>query len=112
VLRFLKLVFKLPSLPKRHIPLRIIYAKYYACIKDKEQALKSLIQQLRNYAFENNYHFVAVAADEKDVNMNKLLNPLSRFVFKSTLLVTSLQKNREVINCIKQGICFEDYSLI
>jgi hypothetical protein len=112
VLRFIKLFFKLPSLPKKNIPLRIIYAKYYACAKDKEQALKNLIHQLLNYAFKNNYHFVAIPADEKDAATNKLLKPLSRFVFKTALLVTSLQKNEDVINHIKQGICFEDYSLV
>jgi hypothetical protein len=111
-LRFVKLFFRLPSLPKKNIPLRIIYAKYYACVKDKEQVLKSLIQQLRNYAFNKNYHLVAIAADEKDTIMNKLLKPLSRFIFKSTLLVSSLQKNDDVISKIKEGICFEDYSLI
>lgn len=112
VLRFMKLFFNLPALPKKNIALKIIYAKYYVCIKDKEPSLKNLIQQLRNYSFKNNYHFVAVAADEKDVDMNKLLKPLSRFIFKSTLLVTSLQKNEDVINRMKQGICFEDYSLV
>jgi len=111
-LRFIKLFFKLPSLPKKNIPLRIIYAKYYACAKDKEQVFKNLIRQLLNYAFKNNYHFVAIPADEKDVATNKLLKPLSRFVFKTALLVTSLQKNEDLINRIKQGICFEDYSLI
>ena len=112
VLRFIKLFFHLPALPKQNIPLKIIYARYYACIKDKEPALKHLIEQLRNYAFKKNYHFVAVAADEKAFDINKLLKPISRFTFKSTLLVTSLQKNEDVINRIKQGLCYEDYSLV
>lgn len=111
-LRFIKLFFRFPALPKKNIPLRIIYAKFYACSKGKEQVLKNLIQQLRNYAFKNNYHLVAVPADEKDIEMNKLFKPLSRFVFKTVLLVTSLQKNEDAINRIKQGICFEDYSLV
>src|SRR5205085_5480428 len=111
-LRFIKLFLNLPSLPRKNIPLRIIYAKYYACAKDKESTLKNLIQQLRHYSFKNNYHFVAVAADEKDLDMNNLLKPLSRFVFKSTLLATSLHKNEDAINRMKQGACFEDYSLV
>ena len=112
VLRFFKLFFKLPSLPEKHVPLRIIYAKYYGWAEGKEKILKCLIQQLRHYAFKKNYHLVAIATDEKDSVMNKLLKPISRFVFKSTLLVTSLQKNQEIIDEIKQGICLEDYSLV
>lgn len=112
MLGFLKLFFKLPFLPEKNVPLRMIYAKYYGCIENKEAYLKSLIQQLRHYAFEKKYHLVAIAADEKDTIMNKMLKPLSSFVFRSTLLATSLQKNEEALNKMKQGICYEDYSLV
>ena len=112
VLKFLKLFFRLPPLPKKDVPLRIIYAKYYACNQGKGDAFKSLIQQLRHYAFNKNFHFVAIAADEKDVALNKLLKPLSRFVFKSSLLATSLQNNQEVICKMKKSVCYQDYSLV
>ncbi len=74
------------------MPLRIIYTKYIA-FTGNENYLKNIIQQLRHYAFNKDYHLIAIAVDENDSVMNKLLKPLSRFVFKSSLLVTSLKKN-------------------
>ncbi len=110
-LRLLKHFIKLPSLPERNVPLKIIYTKYLACAGN-ESCLKKVIQQLRHYAFIEDYHLIAIAADEKDNGLNKLLKPLSRFVFKSSLLVTSLKKNDSLISTIKQGKCYEDYSLV
>lgn len=112
VLRSLKFFFRLPPLPEKNVLLRIIYAKYYAYSQDKEKFLKILIQQLQHYAFDKNFHFVAIAADEKDAAMNKLLKGFSRFVFKSSFLATSLQNNEEVICKMKKSICYKDYSLV
>jgi len=111
MLKILKRILKLPSLPKKFVPLKIIYAKYYAYTPHKEQSLKNVIQQLRHYAFSQDYHLVAIAADEKDEELNRLLKPLSRFVFKSSLLATTLKNNEELLCKMKQGICYEDYSL-
>ncbi len=111
ILRLLKYFMKLPSLPEKHVPLKIIYAKYLA-FTGTERLLTNAIQQLRHYAFNKDYHLIAVAVDEKDNGMNKLLKPLSRFVFKTSLLVTSLKKNDSLISTIKQGRCYEDYSLV
>lgn len=110
-LRLLKYFMRLPSLPEKHMPLKIIYAKYLA-FTGSERFLKSVIQQLRHYAFNKDYHLVAIAVDEKDDSMNKLLKPLSRFVFKSSLLATSLQNNEEMLYGMKKNVCYEDYSLV
>jgi predicted N-acetyltransferase YhbS len=111
VLRLLKYFIKLPSLPEKYVPLKIIYAKYLA-FSGSKSCLKNVIQQLRHYAFNKDYHLIAIAVDEKDIGLNKLLKPLSRFVFKTSLLVTSLKKNDNLISIIKQGRCYEDYSLV
>lgn len=111
ILRLLKYFTKLPSLPKKNVPLKIIYAKYLA-FEGSEHSLKNVIQQLRHYAFNKNYHLIAIAVDERDHTLNKLVKPLSRFAFKSSLLVTSLKKNERLISTIKQGRCYEDYSLV
>jgi hypothetical protein len=110
-LRLLKYFVRLPSLPEKYVPLKIIYAKYLA-FAGSESCLKKVIRQLRHYAFNKDYHLIAIAVDEKDTGMNKLLKPLSRFVFKTSLLVTSLKKNDSLISTIKQGKCYEDYSLV
>ncbi len=111
-LRFLKLFFKLPSLPEKNKPLKIIYARYYAFISGNEIAFKNLIFQLRHYAYKENYNLLSIATDEKDRIINKLLKPISRFVFKSSLLATSLRNNEEVLYSMKKGIGFEDYCFI
>jgi len=110
-LKVLKYFIRLPSLPEKQVPLRIIYTKYIASTAS-ENCLKNIIQHLRHYAFNKDYHLIAIAVDENDSGMNKLLKPLSRFVFKSSLLVTSLKKNDRLIATIKEGSCYEDYSLV
>ena len=112
ILKVLKIFFYLPELPKKNIPLRILYARYIAFLPGKHYALKNLIAQLREYASGKNFHLVAIAAEERDEGLNKMLKPLTRFVFKSTLLATSLQNNQHIIDALQKDICYEDYSLV
>jgi len=111
-LRFLKVLLPISPLPKKNEPLKILYARYYAYIQGKGNELIALLNKLRAYAYDKQYHFVSIAADEKDKDTNKIIKPLSKFVFRSSLMITSLQNNKELLQQICDGVKFEDYALV
>lgn len=112
VLRFLKLFLPLAPLPRKNEPLKILYARYYAYAQDKQKEFLNLLAKFRCYAYEKQYHFVSLAVDEKDILTNKLVKPLSKFVFRSSLMMTSLNNNEKLLQQVKDGISFEDYALV
>jgi hypothetical protein len=112
LLRFLKVFLPISSLPKKNEPLKILYARYYAYIQGKENDLIVLLNKIRAYAYAKQYHFVSIAADEKDIMTNRIVKPLSKFIFRSALMVTSLQNNKELLQQICNGVKFEDYALV
>jgi ribosomal protein S18 acetylase RimI-like enzyme len=112
VLRFLKPILKLSSLPQKNKPLNILYVRYYGFKKGKQGDFKIVLKHLCNYAFENKYHFVSFAVDEKDIDINKLIKPFSQFNFRSSVMVTSLLNSRDKVEEISRGVNYEDYALV
>ena len=111
-LGLLKKIFPLPSLPQKGEALRILYVKYYAAKPGYENELSKLLKRAREYAFEKNFHFVAIATDERDRSFTKLIKPQSSFVFRSDELITSLRNNNDLLDAACKGFAYEDYSLI
>jgi hypothetical protein len=112
LIRCLKVFLPISRLPKKNEPLKILYARYYAYTKEKGNNLIALLNKLRAYAYDKQYHFVSIAADEKDKDTNQIIKPLSKFIFRSALMITSLQNNKELLQQICNGIKFEDYALV
>jgi hypothetical protein len=112
LLKKLSLLISLPPLPEKKLPLRILYVKHFGFTDEDGSALIDLLNQVRHFAFENNYHFVSIAVDERDKKLIQLLKPYSRFVFHSSALLASMQNNEELIDQLCEGICYEDYSLV
>ncbi|MGB8193781.1 MAG: GNAT family N-acetyltransferase [Chitinophagaceae bacterium] len=112
LMRSLKLFLPLPSFPSKGDELRLLYVKYSGFGEGREYAFLKLLEAARDYAFRQRFHFVTIAADEKDVQVNKLLQPFSKFNFRSLHLIASLQKNDQLIRQIADNIAYEDYSLI
>jgi|KBSMisStandDraft_5_1062788.scaffolds.fasta_scaffold18704_5 hypothetical protein len=111
-LRFLKLFLPFAPLPKKNEPLKILYVRYYAYAQNRKKEFVRLLKSLCCYAYKKQYHFVSIAVDEKDVAVNKIIKPLSKFVFKSSLMMTSLNNNEKLLQQVKAGILFEDYALV
>jgi predicted N-acetyltransferase YhbS len=112
MLQFLRLFLPLAPLPRKNQPLKIIYAQWYAFAKGREKNFVKLLKELRRYAFQKSYHFVCIAIDVKDVQIVQLVKPMSRFVFKSSVMITSLENNYDLLNKIKDGLCYEDYAIV
>ena len=112
IFRILRPLLSLPRIPQKNLPLNILYVKFYGGAKFSDQALEGLIGQARHFAYENNYHFLSIAVDEKDERMNRLMKKWKLFVFNSNGLLTSLKDQTGLITRISTAISYEDFSLV
>lgn len=112
VLRILKFFVSLPGLPGKGDELRLLYVRYFGFEEGHEKDFLHLMKAARNFAFENKFHFLTMAADEKDELVNGMIKPLSRFNFRSHQLISSLENNNVLIDAISKNIAYEDYSLV
>ncbi|HXB95362.1 MAG TPA: hypothetical protein VNU70_09395, partial [Puia sp.] len=111
-LRILSPFLNLPPIPRKNEPLKILYIKYLGFAAGRERQLHDLLCRIRHYAFLHKYHLVSVAVDAKDASLKSIVRPLSRFVFRSIGLMTSLQDHMPLVGDISRGILYEDFSLV
>ncbi|HXB92341.1 MAG TPA: GNAT family N-acetyltransferase [Puia sp.] len=111
-LRVLRLFLPLPPIPGKAAAVKVLYVKYFGWADGHSGAFLTLLRQVRHFAFENQYHLVTIAIDEKDKALRKLIRPRSRFVFRSEGWMTSLKGNRSLVDAISQGLVYEDFSLL
>ena len=104
-------VLGLSKLPGINEPISMIYIKYLAADKNKKQIARFLINHARSIAFEKSYSFVSIGLHEKDP-VNNYVKGLFKLTFSSVGMVLSLKDNKDLIEKIKQGIPFADYSLV
>lgn len=100
-------IFRLPSIGE---PIRTLHVRYVACKPGHEFALKQLLQQARNMAWKEGFHFLSVGFHEQD-SLRKVCKGIAKITFNSQALVTSIHKNHDVEALICQGASFEDFSL-
>jgi hypothetical protein len=98
-------------MPGLNEPVKMLYIKYLAADISLKQVIRSLINHARRIAYENDYAFVSLGLHEKD-SLNECLNGLPKLTFKSVGMLLSIKDNRHLITKIKEGIPFEDYSLV
>ncbi len=101
----------LSKMPGINEPIRMIYIKYLAADNNNKQIVRFLINHARNIAFEKSYSFASIGVHEKDP-VNTHVKGLFKLTFSSVGMVLSLKDNKDLIEKIKQGIPFSDYSLV
>jgi hypothetical protein len=99
---------KMPILSE---PVKMLYIKYLAAESNNKQLVKLLLNYARNLAFEKSYSYVSVGLHEKD-KFNDCLTGLPKLTFKSIGMLLSIKNNRDLIIKVKNGIPYEDYSLV
>ncbi|HYV90299.1 MAG TPA: GNAT family N-acetyltransferase [Chitinophagales bacterium] len=107
--KLLRPVIGMSSLPELGQPVRMLYAKYFVA-KDTFAA-KQLIEYGRNLVYNKNYSFLALGVHEKDP-LTAQVKGFPKFTFRSHAMITSLKKNQSLIDSIKRGVMYEDYSLV
>lgn len=104
-------VLGISKMPALHEPVQMMYIKYLAIDSPDKQLVKFLINHARNVVYERFYSFVSIGLHEKDP-LHACLSNLFKLTFNSIGMLVSLKDNRDLIKKVKQGIPFEDYSLV
>ncbi len=99
------------KMPLVNEPVQMIYIKYLAVNNNEKQQVKLLINHARNIVYEKAYSFVSAGLHEKDA-LNSCFTGLFKLTFKSVGMLLSIKDNKYLIEKVKQGIPFEDYSLV
>ena len=99
------------KMPILNQPVNMIYIKYLALEEGSEHLLKLLINNARNIAYKKSYSFVSLGLHEKDP-YNSYLSGMMKFTFNSVGMLSSIKKSTTLVNKIKEGIPFEDYSIV
>ncbi len=101
----------LSKMPLLNEPVKMLYIKYLAVESNNRQLVKLLVNYARNLVFEKSYSYVSIGLHEKD-KFNDCLSGLPKLTFKSVGMLLSIKNNRDLIHKVKNGIPYEDYSLV
>lgn len=99
------------KMPLLNEPVRMLYIKYLAANNHEKQLVKLLTDHARNMVYEKSYSFVSIGLHEKDL-FNSCFSGFFKLTFKSVGMLLSIKNNKALVEKVKQGIPFEDYSLV
>jgi len=99
------------KMPMLNEPVRMIYIRWLAVDEQNKALVRLLIDHARNIAYERKYSFASIGLHEKDP-MGNCFGRIFKLTFHSVGMLLSIKNNRELIERVKQGIPFEDYSLV
>ena len=104
-------IFGFSKMPTLNQPVKMLYIKYLAINLSEKKALKLLIDHARNIAYNKSYSFVSIGCHETDP-LQKHFSKILKFTFNSIGMMTSLKNNQNLIDKVKSGIPYEDFSLV
>jgi ribosomal protein S18 acetylase RimI-like enzyme len=111
VLNSLSEVLGISKMPFMNEPVRMIYIKYLAVNNCEKSLVRLLINHARNIAYDRSYSFASIGLHEKDI-LHKCFSGLSKLTFNSVGMILSIKGNRTLIEKVRQGVPFEDYSMV
>ncbi|MBP6025230.1 GNAT family N-acetyltransferase [Ferruginibacter sp.] len=99
------------KMPLLNEPVRMMYIKYLAVNNREKQIVRLLINHARNIAYEKLYSFVSIGLHQRDP-LNSSFAGLLKLTVNSVGMLLSIKNNKALIEKVKQGVPFEDYSLV
>jgi ribosomal protein S18 acetylase RimI-like enzyme len=111
ILNFLHGISGISKMPLINEPIRMIYIKYLAVDNRQKSLVKLLIHHARNIVYDQSYSFASIGLHEKDP-LHDCFTGLLKLTFNSIGMLVSIKNNHSLIEKIRQGIPFEDYSLV
>jgi ribosomal protein S18 acetylase RimI-like enzyme len=111
IINTLSKVLGISKMPLVNEPVKLLYIKYISVIGIRRDPIYSLLAHARNIAFERSYSFVSIGLHEKDP-FNTYISKFFKLTFYSIGMIVSLKNNKLLIEKIKRGIPFEDYSQV
>jgi ribosomal protein S18 acetylase RimI-like enzyme len=111
LLNLLSGVLGISRMPLPGEPVKMMYIKYIAVTHHEKEIVRLLVDHARNIMFDKGYSFVSIGVHEKDP-LNACFSGIFKLTFKSVGMLLSIRGNKQLIEKVKQGVPFEDYSLV
>ena len=111
ILNSLSRISGFSKMPSINEPVLMLYIKFLAVNHCEKKLVTLLVNQARNIAYKKSYSFVSIGLHERDP-LHKCFAGLFKFTFNSVGMLLSIRNSRGLIEKVKKGIPFEDYSLV
>ncbi|MBP6183213.1 hypothetical protein, partial [Flavobacterium sp.] len=111
LINLFKSLLGISKMPVLNQPVKMIYVKYLAVNDNEKDMVKELINYARNIVFQKEYSFVSIGLHENDP-LNNCFKGLLKLTFNSVGMLLSIKNNKKIMQNVKQGIPFEDFSLV
>ena len=111
IINFSGSLLGISKMPQLNEPVRMLYIKYLAVNPAHHHLVKLLVNHARNIVFHRSYSFVSIGLHEKDP-LQQCFAGLFKMTFNSVGMLVSVKANQHLIDKVKKGIPFEDYSLV
>ena len=98
-------------MPVVNQPVKMIYIKYLAVEDPATPLAQLLVQHAANIVYDKGYSFVSLGLHEKDP-LHQAFKGLQKLSFYSVGMLLSIKDNKHLVATIREGIPFEDYSLV
>jgi len=99
-----------PRLPRIGDAVQMAYIRRFACEAQHTAAFTALVTRARVIAAHHGFTFTSIGLHERDA-LRSALAWMPRFSFSSFLYVASL-KNTAVLDAVRNGVPFQDYSFV
>jgi ribosomal protein S18 acetylase RimI-like enzyme len=98
-------------LPRANEPIHTLYIRYIAVRPANQSLFRALINCARDIAYKKGFSFVSLGLHERDP-LNEGLRGMMKFTFYSRGMMLSMKNNQSLVDKVKYGVPFEDYSLV
>lgn len=106
-----KNILKISKLPSENEPIKMLYIKYLAIPDYNSKLVSVLISYAKQLAYNKLYSFVSLGLHESDPLITKMPKFI-KFTFYSVGMLVSMKNNIDLMEKIKKGVPFEDYSIV
>lgn len=104
-------VLNISKMPAENEPIKMLYIKYLAVNNNNKDIVKALIKKAKNEAYIKKYSFVSLGLHENDP-LIKALPGLFKLTFYSVGMLVSMKNSKGLMNQVKKGVPFKDYSIV
>lgn len=98
-------------LPTTNQPIKMLHIKYLAVKRRDKRLIKSLIRRAQNEVQLKSYSFVSLGLHEKDPLIEKLPK-FFKMTFHSVGMLVTMKNTQKLMNVVKQGIPYKDFSTV
>ncbi len=92
-------------------PVKMLYIKRLAAGKNNAGYVKQLVNYARTLVYQKRYCFASIGLHERDPLITAVKG-IPNLKFESLGMLVGIKNNRQLVDTVKSGIPFEDYSLV